>query len=681
MKSVAPDLLYDYSSFYSVQYNPSGSRAAMICARGNRAKDAYSTDLWLAENGSARRLTWAGDVSFYIWEDDSTVLFAADRTEEQKKRRKEGEPFTAFYRLSVLGGEAEPAFEVPFTASSVRKISANRWLLCGGMDLRHPDLYRQSLKNRKKTAEEIREGSGVDVLDEDPWSANGVGMISGKRSSLYLFDSGRTKTELLTDPETDVSYFDTDGKWVFFSGEKFRGRRTWKEALWRVRIDCGESAELAETSAGTPHVRPAELLVSPDEELSFRLVKLAGGKLIAAAADKKRYGVNENPKFFCYDFEAKQLKLIADPDISIGHEVLTDVSYNEMNNVHADGNILYFLTTVRNHIELRGIAPDGTMTTLIDREGSIGDFDIRRGKVILSALYGMLPEEIYTWDREKGFRQVTRVNEKLLRGTYVAQPEKFTVQSCGWDIDGWVLYPKDFDPEKKYPAILDIHGGPKCAYGEVYFHEMQVWASAGYIVLFCNPYGGDGRGNRFAYMADRYGTTDYQNIMDFTDLIVREIPAVDAGKLCVTGGSYGGFMTNWIVTHTSQFAAAATQRSISNWVSMYGISDIGPVFAEDQNGAKFFGDGGVEKMWEHSPLRYVKAVTTPTLVLHSSEDHRCPVSEGYQFYTAMKENGVDTRMVVFHGENHELSRSGKPSLRVRRLKEIQDWFEEHISKS
>ena len=167
--------------------------------------------------------------------------------------------------------------------------------------------------------------------------------------------------------------------------------------------------------------------------------------------------------------------------------------------------------------------------------------------------------------------------------------------------------------------------------------------------------------------------------MDFTDEVIRKFPAIDPGRLCVTGGSYGGFMTNWVVTHTNRFAAAATQRSISNWVSMYGISDIGPMFAEDQNDAKFTTAEGIEQMWRHSPLKYIAAAETPTLVLHSDEDHRCPVSEGIQFYTALREKGVDARMVIFHGENHELSRSGKPEARIRRLKEIHDWFERHLN--
>ena len=662
MKCVTPELLYDYSSFYSLQWSPSGRQAAAICAVGDREKKDYRRDLCLIRGEQVVRLTWAGDVRFFLWEDDETLLFAADRTEEEKKRRKYGEPFTAIYRLSTEGGEAQLAFEVPFDATSGRRLSGNQYLFSGGLDLHMADYITWPEEERKHFLEAQRKEDAVAaVCDESPWCANGAGLISGKRTALYRWNAAEKTAERLTDPEIDVSGYDTDGKTVIYVGEKICGRRTMRERLWQTWLEDRETRQLA-----VP-------------EMYFHFICFAGPELLFAASDGKRYGVNENPKIFRYDFAEDQAVEIADPDLGTSNEVLTDVSLHEEAVVHGDRSGVYFASTVRNHTEIFRAAPDGSVETVIQREGSISGFDVKNGRFLLSALYQMLPEEIYSWESGAEFRQITHVNEKLLQDTYVAAPHRVTVQSEGLDIDGWVLYPKDFQPDQKYPAILDIHGGPKCAYGEVYFHEMQVWASEGYFVLYCNPYGGDGRGNAFAAMADRYGTTDYRNLMDFTDEVIRKFPAIDPGRLCVTGGSYGGFMTNWVVTHTNRFAAAATQRSISNWVSMYGISDIGPMFAEDQNDAKFTTAEGIEQMWRHSPLKYIAAAETPTLVLHSDEDHRCPVSEGIQFYTALREKGVDARMVIFHGENHELSRSGKPEARIRRLKEIHDWFERHLN--
>ncbi|WP_300940024.1 S9 family peptidase, partial [uncultured Dubosiella sp.] len=244
---------------------------------------------------------------------------------------------------------------------------------------------------------------------------------------------------------------------------------------------------------------------------------------------------------------------------------------------------------------------------------------------------------------------------------------------------GWVLYPKDFDKKKSYPGILDVHGGPKTVYGTVFYHEMQVWASQGYFVFFCNPHGSDGGSDEFADIRGKYGTIDYEDLMLFTDTVLKAIPEIDPKRLGVTGGSYGGFMTNWIIGHTDRFRAAASQRSISNWISFSQTSDIGPYFALDQQGASM--DSDPEKLWFHSPLRYAKNVTTPTLFIHSDEDYRCPLSEGLQMLNALLECDIEARMCVFHGENHELSRSGKPVHRVRRLNEITDWMNSHLEKT
>lgn len=140
------------------------------------------------------------------------------------------------------------------------------------------------------------------------------------------------------------------------------------------------------------------------------------------------------------------------------------------------------------------------------------------------------------------------------------------VSRGSYELDGWILKPADFDEKRTYPAILDIHGGPKTAYGEVFFHEMQFWAGQGYVVFFCNPTGSDGRGDRFADLRGRYGQIDYEDLMAFTDAVLDRVPQIDTRRLGVTGGSYGGYMTNWIIGHTDRFAAAASQRSIANWV-------------------------------------------------------------------------------------------------------------------
>ena len=295
-------------------------------------------------------------------------------------------------------------------------------------------------------------------------------------------------------------------------------------------------------------------------------------------------------------------------------------------------------------------------------------------------MYGTKLEEIYTVDGGE-LKQVSDFNTDVLKDVYTADYQKLTITSQGIDIDGWVLLPKDYDEKKTYPAILDIHGGPRTVYGEIFYHEMQLWANMGYFVFFCNPTGGSGRGLEFADICGKYGTIDYENIMDFTDAVLEKYPQIDPKRVGCTGGSYGGFMSNWILGHTDRFAAIATQRSISNWISFYGVSDIGFNFCKSQMGADVYSEEGIQKMWWHSPLRYAKNMKTPTLFIHSDEDYRCPMEQGLQLFTVLKEQGVPARMCYFHGENHELSRSGKPKHRVRRLTEITTWLVKYTTEA
>ncbi|WP_243678728.1 prolyl oligopeptidase family serine peptidase [Vulcanisaeta distributa] len=206
--------------------------------------------------------------------------------------------------------------------------------------------------------------------------------------------------------------------------------------------------------------------------------------------------------------------------------------------------------------------------------------------------------------------------------------------------------------------------------------------SEGFAVIFMNPRGGsDGYDEEFADIRGHYGERDYEDLMEGLDYVIRNYDFIDPNRLGVIGGSYGGFMTNWVITHTDRFRAAITDRSISNWVSFFGASDIGPYFANDQ-----IGGGENRDFWTYlesytakSPIMYVKNVKTPLLIIHSLEDYRCWFEQAIQLYTALKYLGKEVRMVVFPGgENHDLSRFGKPNHRIVRLRAIVDWFNEKL---
>lgn len=255
--------------------------------------------------------------------------------------------------------------------------------------------------------------------------------------------------------------------------------------------------------------------------------------------------------------------------------------------------------------------------------------------------------------------------------------EHITLERDGFTIEGWLMKPHGWKKNKKYPVILEIHGGPATAWGHGYMHEFQMLASRGYAVAFCNIRGSVGYGEAHTQGTDgAYGAGDFADLMAFLDACLEQFSWLDRTRQGVTGGSYGGVMTNWTISHTDRFKVAITDRSICNWISMYGTSDIGYWFTPRELRGNVPGD--LEHLWEVSPLKHVRNVKTPCLVIHSEEDHRCPMEQGEQWFTALQRLNVPSRFVRFPGESHELSRAGRPDRRVVRLREIVGWFERYL---
>ena len=213
-------------------------------------------------------------------------------------------------------------------------------------------------------------------------------------------------------------------------------------------------------------------------------------------------------------------------------------------------------------------------------------------------------------------------------------------------------------------------------YGKTFFYEMQLLAAQGYGVLYVNPRGSHGYSQSFVDgVRGNDGGGDYEDIMAGLDHALASYDWIDDNRLGVTGGSYGGFMTNWIVGHTNRFKAAVTQRSISNWISFFGVSDIGYYFSEWQHFADM---KSVDKLWEFSPLKYAENVETPLLILHSEKDFRCPIEQAEQFYITLKSLGKEVGFVRFPESDHNLSRTGLPNLRIARLTQIVEWFKKYL---
>lgn len=288
------------------------------------------------------------------------------------------------------------------------------------------------------------------------------------------------------------------------------------------------------------------------------------------------------------------------------------------------------------------------------------------------------PGNLYLY-RDGVRRKLTNINRDFLRLHRYAIPEEIRWKGYGGDeIQGWLLKPPDFRPSRKYPLIVQIHGGPYAAYGNSFFHEFQVLAANGYIVFYSNPHGSVGYGEAFSRaLHNRWGIPDTQDIMKGLDVITKR-RYVDRKRMGVMGGSYGGFMTNWIIGHTDVFKVAVTMRSVVNMLSFWS-SDFGFAMSREFKG-HWWKKGNFQFYWNMSPIKYVNRMKTPLLIIHSEQDHRCPVTQAEELYVALKLLGRDVEMVHFPGEPHGLSRHGSPRKREKRLDLILKFIKPYLKK-
>ena len=485
------------------------------------------------------------------------------------------------------------------------------------------------------------------------------GVINKTRKTLYLWDGKELKR--ITPPRFRVMEVCVEGMKIAYAGCMVEPIE--KEL---VGVYCYD----AEKSKIT--------CLLPEDEYYIEGMTFWGDSLAYCGTKMDRYSCAQCPDLLLLNLETGARTLLCDTDdeINVGNPVGSDCRMGGGYVMRADGEYLYFLTGVYDATHLWRIDRTGKMEKLLEKDGSIDCFDVQNGAVYCVAMYDMRLQELYRFAEGK-LTRLSSWNDDffLTKPPVIPQPLQF-INSDGVQIDGFVMTPIDHVPGKKTPVILDIHGGPHLTYGAVYYHEMQYWANHGYYVIYCNPRGGESRGNEFGYICGRFGTIDYDDIMAFCDEALKAYPDMDEKHMGVTGGSYGGFMTNWIIGHTNRFAAAASQRGIANFVSMEGTSDIGTLFAERQILATTHTN--LDKMWKQSPLKYADRCTTPTLFIHSEEDYRCWMVEALQMYSTLIHHGVPTRLCLFHGENHELSRGGKPKGRIRRLQEITAWMDKYL---
>ena len=605
------------------RWSPDGSEIAFISNRGNNGGGRTQPQIHIIpfHGGESRQLTkLRGEIGALEWSPDGKHLVCQFRKQDSDAiERKEDE------RKRELGVVSRHITRVWFKLDGSGYLPKERW-------------HIWTIDTRTGQAEQLTAGDTHDEL-EPCWSPDGreIALCSNQSDDpdldpdaieLFLIPATGGEPRKIETPlgPKQKPAFSPDGKWLACLGHE--GRRQWwrNTDLWIAPADgSGEAKNLTEAfdfsvSSATPNDLPGILPLMP-------------------------------------------------PTWS------------------KNGDRIYFQVSLHGNTVLRSVTLDGSvdegepsLQTVIGEPGVVGSFTFDRDQSKLAYFHANMTDLGQVWMQDVATgrsRKLTCVNENLLSGRDLGKVEEVWFKGAADnDLQGWILKPPDFDESKKYPSILQIHGGPRYQYGNFFMHEFYYLAAHGYVVHFCNPRGGLGYGEEHARaIVGDWGTADYDDLMAWVDF-VRQKPYIDVEQMGVTGGSYGGYMAAWIIGHTDRFKAAVVQRCISNLTSYYGSSDGNWQFQDEWGDIPPWKD--IERYWQQSPMKYIGNVTTPTLVIHSEQDLRCAIEQGEQVFVALKRLGVDTEMVRFPGESHGLSRGGRTDRRIERLRHILRWFDRYL---
>ena len=630
------------------QISPDGSRTAFVLSEIDYDEDKYLRHIWLAETETGKLTQFThgpGADTYPRWSPDGRrMLFLSNGRQPDKK--------TQLYVINLSGGEAL------LVADMENGVSNPMW---------SPD--GKSILFTSRVWMEEKTESDVKRIKRIRYKFNNLGFFEGRRIHLYTVKPGG-KPKQVTKGEYDVTdpKWSGDGKFITFVSNLEPDQDTSRVTdIYKVPVKGGEPEKLTDSTYSI-----STHSYSPD------------GKTIAFIG-------HHQPEELAVDYELYKM-----PVGGKGKPVLLTGGFNRSLSMgngsdlrvsspgdgpiwSSDGKYIYFNTADIPNCSIYRINTSNKKLETIITGKTVDGFSVAmNGVIAYNAMNSLEPCELYIYDGEE--KKLSGFNKKQLDKLFLSEPEHFTFTNrLGSTVDGWMMKPIDWEEGTNYPCVLEMHGGPRSIYGDGIFQEFQLLCAEGYAVIYTNPRGSAGYDEEYAQGVMRhYGEVDYDDFMDFTDEALKRYPWLDENRLGLTGGSYGGYTTNWIISHTDRFKAAVTCRCISNWVSKFGVSDMGFMQPESISGAKtYWGDDLVEQM-KHSPIYYVDNVKTPCLIIHSEQDYRCPMDQGEQWFTALKLNNVPTEFIRFPDENHELSRSGKPKHREERFQHILRWFREHL---
>jgi len=646
-----PEDVYALTSVGEPRLSPDGEHVAYVVSWVDREANGYRAAIWVAplDDPEAARQFTSGERRDWSprWSPDGRWLaFVSNRDGEDEKAHGE------LYVMQADGGEPRRLTEGKEGVESIAWAPDSR-RIAFARRVRDPAYEEEDERKRPP-----RRFSRVF------YKLDGVGWIGDRRKHLFVVDLERTERQLTDgDCEDDEPAWSPDGNRIVFTSH--RGEH-WDtelvDALYELEVDAEENEP--------------RRLTQPDESATMASFSADGSLIVyrhepedgthphhGQVAVMRPDGSDRRVLTTSLDRQCTPYPLVREP-------------------VWDDGRILFRVEDGGN-VHIYTVAADGSSEPelLVGGEQSIGLYDLRGDRLVYTASTYTRPHELFAGDGTR----LTSVCDDLVAGRELAEVERFTAVSAdGTEVDAWLVRPPGLDDARRYPVLLTIHGGPFAQYETGFFDEVQVYASAGYCVLYSNPRGGSGRSEEWGRAirgpgngaGPGWGTVDYEDLIGVVDTALERFPFLDGDRLGILGGSYGGYMTSWIVGHTNRFKAALSERAVNHLVSAFGSSDIFWIYGREFGG----------QMWEHvdewlrmSPATYAREIETPLLVVHSENDLRCNVEQGEHLFTLLRLLGKDVEMLRFPGEGHELSRSGSPAHRVQRFEAILEWFGRYLS--
>jgi len=628
------------------QISLDGSKLALVTVRPMLEDNRYHYEIWIydVKSGDAICSISSAEGDFAPkWSPSGKKLVFISR-----RGFKEEEKGNAIY-LSVLAGEPRFIVKKKEGFKNIRFLNEDRLIAISPTPLRPVD----------------EEGDYVDVRDIPPWFDR-AGFIDEYRSQVFIVDLSSGIYKQLTTGDKEVTYASPSN-----SGDKIAYlrrvdyRNPLKTEVRILNLKTGEDFQVIE---------PKYSFMSVEWSPNDKYLVLHGNDMSRGLATHDHIWVSQS------DTLSEPRNLTADLGKSTLPSISCDVlgPYRPYMPPQWRGEYIYFIVNEGGRGNLYRVNLNGEIEPIIAGEHAIFGFTASRNGDVIALLKvdaETLPE-VYIYSNGE-FKQFTQFNEWFRREVKLSKPNYMKIKaSDGAQIDAWYLEPVDREENKRYPAILFIHGGPKAAYGPIVNFMHQLMAANGYYVLFSNPRGSDGYSEEFADIRGGYGERDFKDLMEVVEEFIRRVPQVDEDRLGVTGISYGGFMTNWIVTQTDRFKAAVSENGIADWISDFWSSDIGFFFDPDQIGGTPIDN--LENYVKQSPVYHAKNVKTPILLIHSMEDYRCFIDQSLAFHIALRLLGKESRLVIFKKGSHGHSVIAKPRHRKKRYEIILKYFDEKL---